>query len=78
MLYQLPNGKVIYLTIDQFLDLTDNDIQYMVALNYGDHVVNPFTDSAIFKSLKLEDDNDEDQDDDNIIDDSIDISELDI
>ena len=78
MLYQLPNGKVIYLTIDQFLELTDNDIQYMVALNFGDHVINPFTDSVIFKNLKLEDDEDKDEDDDDIIDTSIDISDLDI
>ena len=78
MLYQLPNGKVIYLTIDQFLELTDNDIQYMVALNFGDHVINPFTDSVIFKNLKLEDDENEDHEDDDIIDTSIDISDLDI
>ena len=52
MLYQLPNGKVIYLTVEQFLELTDQDIQYMMSIDFGDHIVNPFTDSAIIKNKK--------------------------
>jgi hypothetical protein len=52
MLYQLPNGKVIYLTIDQFLDLTDDDIQYLMSLDAGDHALNPFTDSAVLENTK--------------------------
>ena len=45
--YQLPNGKTIYLTIDQFLDLTDEDIQDLVATNCGEQYLNPFKDSAV-------------------------------
>jgi hypothetical protein len=52
MLYQLPNGKVIYLTVEQFLELTDQDIQYMMSIDFGDHIVNPFTDSAIIKNKR--------------------------
>jgi len=52
MLYQLPNGKVIYLTVEQFLELTDLDIQYMMSIDFGDHIVNPFTDSAIIKNKR--------------------------
>ena len=52
MLYQLPNGKVIYLTVEQFLELTDQDIQYMMSINFGEHIINPFTDSAITKHEK--------------------------
>lgn len=52
MLYQLPNGKVIYLSVEQFLELTDQDIQYMMSIDFGDHIVNPFTDSAIIKNQK--------------------------
>lgn len=52
MLYQLPNGKVIYLTIDQFLELTDEDIQYMISMEYGDYAPNPFTDSAVVSNAK--------------------------
>jgi hypothetical protein len=35
MLYQLPNGKVIYLTIEEYLALEDQDIQDLVASNQG-------------------------------------------
>jgi hypothetical protein len=52
MLYQLPNGKVIYLTIEQFLELTDEDIQYLMSIDFGDHILNPFTDSAVHKNTK--------------------------
>jgi hypothetical protein len=52
MLYQLPNGKVIYLTVEQFLELTDLDIQYMISIDFGDHIINPFTDSTITKNKK--------------------------
>jgi len=52
MLYQLPNGKVIYLTVDQYIDLTDLDIQYLMSIDYGDHILNPFTDSAVVQNTK--------------------------
>jgi hypothetical protein len=52
MLYQLPNGKVIYLTVDQYLDLTDLDIQYLMSIDYGEHLLNPFTDSAVVQNTK--------------------------
>jgi len=37
MLYQLPNGKVINISLDDYLNLTDEDIQALVALNYGEY-----------------------------------------
>jgi hypothetical protein len=52
MLYQLPNGKVIYLSIEQFLELTDLDVQYLMSLNAGEYAINPFTDSAIAENTK--------------------------
>ena len=51
MNYQLPTGKVVYLSIEEFLDLTDEDIQYLIAHDCGDHIVNPFSGSAL-KSRK--------------------------
>ena len=54
MVYQLPNGKVIYITIDQYLDLTEEDIQYMMSINHGDHASNPFTNSSITENIKEE------------------------
>jgi hypothetical protein len=52
MLYQLPNGKVINLSIDQYLELTNEDIQYMMSIDFGDHIINPFSDSAITQNAK--------------------------
>lgn len=52
MLYQLPNGKVIYITIEQYLELTDEDIMYMVSIGHGEHTSNPFTDSAVVENTK--------------------------
>lgn len=52
MLYQLSSGKVIYLTIEQYLELTDLDIQYLMSLNAGEYATNPFTDSAVLENTK--------------------------
>jgi len=52
MFFQLPTGKTIYLTIDEYLNLTDNDILYLVATNSGDTIVNPFAGSAVNKNAK--------------------------
>lgn len=46
VLYQLPNGKTIYLTIEEFLSLTDQDIQYLVSVDCGEAILNPFRGSA--------------------------------
>lgn len=60
MLYQLPSGRVIHLSIEQYLDLSDDDIQQLMAQNAGDYVRNPFYKSAISKSKKaVEDPEDE-------------------
>ena len=47
MQYQLPNGRVINITIEQYLSMSDNDIQYMICINAGESVHNPFTGSAL-------------------------------
>jgi hypothetical protein len=44
--YQLPNGKTIYLTIEEYLNLTDQDIQNLVSMNCGESILNPFKGSA--------------------------------
>lgn len=52
MLYQLPNGKVIHISIEEYLDLTDEDIQYLMSLDYGEHITDPFSGSALKKNTK--------------------------
>jgi hypothetical protein len=47
MVYQLPNGKCVHLSIEEYLNLTHEDIQFLMAGDYGDHIVNPFKGSAI-------------------------------
>ena len=47
MQYQLPTGKVIYLSIEQFLEMTDQDIQFLMSIDHGVHIVDPFTGSAV-------------------------------
>ena len=55
MLYQLPNGKTISLSIEEYLNLTDQDIQDLVGLNIGDHSSSPWSESAIKKQHREKD-----------------------
>ena len=54
MLYNLPNGKTIYLTIEEYLNLTDDDIQYLISIKAGSSF-NPFHDSAMNHKDKQDD-----------------------
>ena len=54
MIYQLPNGKVIHISIEEYLNLTHEDIQYLMAGDYGDHIINPFKYSVIDKPKSTE------------------------
>jgi len=47
VLYQLSTGKTINISLEQFLDLTDEDEQYLVSLNYGDTILSPFFKSSL-------------------------------
>ena len=52
MLFQLPTGKTVYLTIEEYLDLTEQDIQYLISLDYGESILNPFSGSAVDKQVQ--------------------------
>lgn len=49
MFYQLPNGKVIEMTLEQYLEMTDEELEYLIAYNYGDHLENPWAGSVLNK-----------------------------
>jgi hypothetical protein len=49
MLYQLPNGKVIEMSTEQFLDMSDEELEYLIAFNYGDSLENPWFGSVLTK-----------------------------
>lgn len=60
MIYQLPNGKVIYLSTEDYLSLSDKDIQYLVSINAGEFPRSPWEGSAIKHSRNQDFDDDED------------------
>ena len=49
MLYQLPTGKVIEISTEQFIDMTDEELEYLIAYNYGDSLENPWFGSVLSK-----------------------------
>lgn len=49
MLYQLPNGKVIEMSTEQFVEMSDEELEYLIAYNYGDVVENPWLGSILSK-----------------------------
>lgn len=49
MLYQLPTGKVVWLEVEDVINLSKEDLQFLIAINAGEHVHNPFKHSAISK-----------------------------
>lgn len=49
MLYQLPNGRTIEMSVEQYLDMTDDDFEYLIAHNYGDELENPWFGSVLTK-----------------------------
>ena len=52
MYFQLPTGKVVQMSIEDYLNLTHRDIQYLLSINAGEYIHNPWTDSAISRIKK--------------------------
>ena len=50
MLYSLPTGKVIELSLEQYLEMTDEEFEYLISINYGDPIENPFFGSILESS----------------------------
>ena len=55
MLYQLPNGKVVEISLEDFLEMTDADFQNLMAFNVGEHTNNPWLDSALIEDDESDD-----------------------
>jgi hypothetical protein len=47
MLVNLPNGKTIEMSFEQYISMTDEDFQYLVASGYGEEINDPFHNSFI-------------------------------
>lgn len=56
MYYQLPNGKVIEISTEQFIDMTDEELEYLIAFNYGEVIENPWQGSILSKHDRIHDD----------------------
>lgn len=52
MLYQLPTGKVIEISTEQFFEMSDEELEYLIAYNYGDVIENPWHRSILTKQTK--------------------------
>jgi hypothetical protein len=47
MLYQLPNGKCVELSVEQYLRMSDEELNLYVAYNIGEEVNDPFALSVL-------------------------------
>ncbi len=74
------------MSLEEYLELTDADVQFLMSIDYGDHIIDPFHGSAVEKTSHKEYDfsflpNDEDisldsiASDDAPFDDIIDLTE---
>lgn len=49
MLYQLPTGKVIEISTEQYLEMSDEELEYLIAYNYGESLEDPWFGSVLKK-----------------------------
>lgn len=74
MIYQLPNGRCIEMSVEQYLRMSDDEINNLIAYNWGEEINDPFAYSVLrygsvtSKELKLEEFGPEDFDDEEIED----------
>lgn len=54
MLYSLPTGKVIELSVEQYIELTDEELEYLISINYGEAIENPFFGSILSKPIVID------------------------
>lgn len=73
MIINLPNGKSIEVSLESYLRMTDDDFEYLVAVNWGEEFRNPFESSVLLYGEAKADEYDEDED----IEESMDPSDLD-
>jgi hypothetical protein len=55
MLYNLPNGKVIEISVEQYLDMNDEEFEYLLSINYGEVIENPFFGSVLESKFRVKD-----------------------
>jgi hypothetical protein len=68
MIINLPNGKTIEVSLEVYLRMTDDDFEYLISLNYGDEMVNPFQASVLMYGEAKPDEIEEEEDDESDVD----------
>lgn len=56
MIYQLPNGKAIEISTEQYFNMSDEELEYLIAYNYGEYIENPWQSSILHKHDRIHDD----------------------
>lgn len=64
MLYQLPTGRVIEISTEQYLQMSDEELEYLIAYNYGETMEDPWFGSVLSKGSKTSTSDDDDSLDD--------------
>ncbi len=65
MIINLPNGKSIEVPLEVYLRMTDEDYEYLMSINWGDDILNPFESSVLlYGEAKIEDIEDEESEED--------------
>ena len=74
MIYQLPSGRIIEITLEQYLEMSDDDIEFFIAYEVGEFNENPFYSSVIkTKTIKEEEEFFDEDDLDDFLDVDIDL-----
>jgi hypothetical protein len=55
MFYQLPNGKVVEISTEQYFEMSDEDFEYLIAYNHGEMQENPWHGSILNKHDRAHD-----------------------
>ena len=72
MLYQLSNGKCIELSLEQYLIMSDEELNNFLAMNVGDQIEDPFA-ISVLKYGQYEEDEDYYIEDEEYIEDLLDL-----
>ncbi len=48
MIYQLPTGRIIEISIEQYLEMSDDDVEYFIAYEIGEFAEDPFFGSMFY------------------------------
>jgi hypothetical protein len=73
MIINLPNGKSVEVPLEVYLRMTDEDFEYLMSVNWGDELLNPFESSVLLYGEAKKDPDEEDD----IVEENTDPTDLD-